>query len=61
MMIKTTEETDNIGEVEIDEKTFYDHSQPFHWFKKGSCQLLAKDWALNIGKLCRRLAQEQCH
>ena len=42
------------------EKKFYDHSQPFHWFKKGGCQLLAKDWALNIGELPRRLAQEQC-
>ena len=40
-------------------KNFYDHS-PSHWFKKGSCQLLAKEWALSTGKLPRRLAQEQC-
>ena len=26
----------------------------------GSCQLLAKEWALGTGKLPRRLAQEQC-
>ena len=29
-------------------------------FKKGSCQLLAKEWAIGTGKLPRRLAQEQC-
>ena len=28
-------------------------------FKKGSCQLLAKEWALSTGKLPRRLAKEQ--
>ena len=33
---------------------------PFRCFKKGSCQLLAKEWALSTGKLPRRLAQEQC-
>ena len=36
---------------------------PFRWFKKGSlgsCQLLAKEWALSTGKLPRRLAKEQC-
>ena len=32
----------------------------FRWFKESSCQLLAKEWALNTGKLPRRLAQEQC-
>ena len=32
---------------------------PFCWFKKGSCQLLAKEWALSTGKLPRKLAQEQ--
>ena len=32
----------------------------FRWFKKSSCQLLAKDCALSTGKLPRRLAQEQC-
>ena len=32
----------------------------FHWFKKSSCQLLAKECALSTGKLPRRLAQEQC-
>ena len=32
----------------------------FRWFKKGSCQLLTKEWALSTGKLPRRLAQEQC-
>ena len=31
---------------------------PFRWFKKGSCQLLAKECALSTGKLPRRLAQE---
>ena len=31
---------------------------PFHWFKKGSCQLLAKECALSTNKLPRRLAQE---
>ena len=31
----------------------------FRWFKKSSCQLLAKEWALGTGKLPRRLAQEQ--
>ena len=43
------------------EKIFYDHSQPFHWFKRGSCQLLAKDWALNLGKpkMCRRAIKHQ--
>ena len=30
----------------------------FHWFKKGRCQLLAKEWALITDKLPRRLAQE---
>ena len=33
---------------------------PFCWVKKGSCQFLAKEWALSTGKLPRRLAQEQC-
>ena len=32
---------------------------PFRWFKKGSCQLLAKEWAVNTGKLPRKFAQEQ--
>ena len=31
----------------------------FRWFKKSSCQLLAKECALSTGKLPRRLAQEQ--
>ena len=31
---------------------------PFRLFKKGSCQLLAKECALNTGKLPRRFAQE---
>ena len=31
---------------------------PFRWFKKGSCQLLAKEWALSTGKLPRRLANK---
>ena len=31
----------------------------FRWFKKSSCQLLAKECALNTGKL-PRLAREQC-
>ena len=33
---------------------------PFRWFKKGGCQLLAKECALSTGKLPRRLAQKQC-
>ena len=32
----------------------------FRWFKKSSCQLLAKESALSTGKLPRKLAQEQC-
>ena len=32
---------------------------PFYWFKKGSCQLLAKEWALSTDKLSRKVAQEQ--
>ena len=32
----------------------------FRWFKKSSCQLLAKECALSAGKLPRRLAQERC-
>ena len=32
----------------------------FRWFKKSSCQLLAKECTLSTGKLPRRLAQEQC-
>ena len=31
---------------------------PFRWFKKSSCRLLAKEYALSTGKLPRRLAQE---
>ena len=41
-------------------KTFLRPFSLFHWFKKSSCQLLAKECALSIGKLPRRLAQEQC-
>ena len=32
----------------------------FCWFKKSSCQLMAKECALSTGKLPRRFAQEQC-
>ena len=32
---------------------------PYRWFKKGSCQLLAKESALNADKLPTRVAQEQ--
>ena len=32
----------------------------FRWFKKSSCQLLAKECAQSTGKLPRRLTQEQC-
>ena len=32
----------------------------FRWFKKSSCQLLAKECAVSTGELPRRLAQEQC-
>ena len=41
-------------------KTFLRPFSPFRWFKKSSCQLLAKECALSTGKLPRRLAQEQC-
>ena len=41
-------------------KTFLRPSSLFRWFKKSSCQLLAKECALSTGKLPRRLAQEQC-
>ena len=41
-------------------KTFLRPFSLFHWFKKSSCQLLAKECALSTGKLPRRLAQEQC-
>ena len=40
-------------------KTFLRPFSLFHLFKKSSCQLLAKECALNSGKLPRRLAQEQ--
>ena len=32
----------------------------FRWFKKSSCQLLAKECAQSTGKLPKRLAQEPC-
>ena len=32
----------------------------FRWIKKSSFQFMAKECALNTGKLPRRLAQEQC-
>ena len=41
-------------------KTFLRPFSLFRWFKKCSCQLLAKECALSSGKLPRRLAQEQC-
>ena len=41
-------------------KTFLRPFSLFRWFKKSSCQLLAKECALSTGKLPRRLAQEQC-
>ena len=41
-------------------KTFLRPFSLFLWFKKSSCQLLAKECALSTGKLSRRLAQEQC-
>ena len=41
-------------------KTFLWPFSLFRWFKKSSCQLLAKECALSTGKLPRRLAQEQC-
>ena len=40
-------------------KTFLRPFSFFCWFKKSSCQLLAKERALSTGKLSRRLAQEQ--
>ena len=39
-------------------KMFLRPFSPFRWFKKGSCQLMAKEWALSTGKLPWRLAQE---
>ena len=41
-------------------KVFLRPFSPCRCFKKGSCQLLAKECALNTDKLPRRLAQEQC-
>ena len=41
-------------------KIFLRPFSPFRWFKKCSCQLLAKGWILSTGKLSRRPAQEQC-
>ena len=41
-------------------KLFLQPFSPFRWFKKGSCQLLAKECALSTDKLPRWLAQEQC-
>ena len=41
-------------------KTFLRPFSLFRWFKKSSCQLLAKEPALSNCKLPRRLAQEQC-
>ena len=41
-------------------KTFLRPFSLFRWFKKSSCQLLAKECALSTGKLPRRLAQGQC-
>ena len=41
-------------------KTFLRPFSLFRWFKKSSCQLLAKECALSTGKLPSRLAQEQC-
>ena len=41
-------------------KTFLRPFSLFRWFKKSSCQILAKECALSTGKLPRRLAQEQC-
>ena len=40
-------------------KTFLRPFSLFRWFKKSSCQLLAKEYALSTGKLPRRLAKEQ--
>ena len=40
-------------------KTFLRPFSLFRWFKKSSCQLLAKECALSTGKLPRRLAEEQ--
>ena len=41
-------------------KKFLRPFSPIGWFKEGSCQVLAKEFALSNGKLPRRLAQEQC-
>ena len=50
------------------EKKFYNHSQPFHWFKKGSCQLRGlprnnvarlADLTRNDLKMCRRAIKHQ--
>ena len=45
---------------EIGHEKFLRPLSPFRWFKKDSCQLLAKEYALSTGKLPRRLAREQC-
>ena len=41
-------------------KTFLPPFSFFRWFKKSSCQLPAKEYALSNGKVPKRLAQEQC-
>ena len=41
-------------------KSFLRPFSLLRWFKKSSCQLLAKECALSTGKPPRRLAQEQC-
>ena len=41
-------------------KTFLRLFSLFRWFKKSSCQLVAKECALSTGKLSRRPAQGQC-
>ena len=41
-------------------KTFIGPFSLFRYFKKSSCQLLAKECALSTGKLPTRLFQEQC-
>ena len=52
--------SDNILSWCLVMKKFLRPFSPFHWFKKGSCQLLAKEYALSTCKLLRSLAQEQC-
>ena len=52
----------NILSLRLIMKSFLRSFSPFRWFKKGSCQLLAKECALSTGQLLNsfKSAQEKC-